>query len=513
MLSAQTPGTLDSTFNGNGIFTKDFGFQDNMNDITLQPNQKIICTGVALTPAFTGELKVLRLNSNGVPDSTFATNGVYSLLLGVETYGVESHVRSDGKIIVSGITYDANYYANWMLLRLDSTGTLDSTFGTNGITVVDFFSRDDLPQALTIQPDEKILVSGTSTDTINYFNNPTIVRFTENGIVDSSFGVNGVSVIPAIDIDNELTSIAVQSNGKIVAAGHYSPVFIGSMNFDVLLVRLDTNGLPDVTFGNNGVVITPVNGGIDDSFGMEIDNDGNIVVAGFTTLPVTLYQDMILLKYDSTGTLDPSFGTAGIVTFSYGNIDYATDLKIQPDNKIVICGSSGTDPFSGQSYFVLWRYLTNGAPDSTFGTNGFVINALDSLFQEATAIALQNDGKILTTGKFRNVSNNNNDIAVLRYNNTFVTSIDDNNLPDKFLIYPNPVSAGQAITIYTTNDFAQDSRIEIFDILGNNVLSSKLINSNDKKYQINIPSNLNYGLYFISISDRGKSLVQKLVIN
>jgi uncharacterized delta-60 repeat protein len=105
---AQTAGTLDSTFNGTGIYTHDFGFQDNLNDVTMQPDQKVICTGVKLTPAFSGELMVLRLNADGTPDSSFAANGVYSLLVGNETYGYESYVQPDGKILVAGITYDAN---------------------------------------------------------------------------------------------------------------------------------------------------------------------------------------------------------------------------------------------------------------------------------------------------------------------------------------------------------------------------------------------------------------------
>jgi len=418
---------------------------------------------VALTASFAGELKVIRLLTDGTPDSAFGTNSVFSILIGNETYGYESFVQPDGKIIVAGITYDANYYADWLLLRLDSTGVIDSSFGTNGITMVDFYTRDDLAQAVTLQADGKIVVSGTITDTVNYYNNPTIVRFTADGIIDSTFGVNGVATIPAIDIDNELTIIAVQADGKIVAAGHYSKVFTGSMDFDILVIRVDANGVPDATFGTNGVVKTSINGGIDDSFGMELDAAQNIIVAGFTTLPVTLTLDMVLVKYDSSGTPDPNFGTAGIVTFNNSDEDVAYDLKIQPDNKIVVGGSSGLS-FTGPRDIAIWRYLTDGTPDNTFGANGFVTTAIGPDFQDANSIVLQADGKIVAAGRANNGSQN--DIAVVRYLNDLSSAVEEMMSNGMFSVFPNPVSQNGTITLNYKLKSAGHMQIEFYNLMG-----------------------------------------------
>src|SRR5215217_3635190 len=96
---AQIPGTLDSTFNSTGIFSYDFGFHDNLNDVMVQPDQKIVCTGVALSTSYTGELKVVRLNKDGSFDNTFATDGVFTYVITNETYAYESYLQSDGKIV------------------------------------------------------------------------------------------------------------------------------------------------------------------------------------------------------------------------------------------------------------------------------------------------------------------------------------------------------------------------------------------------------------------------------
>lgn len=507
---SQNAGTLDNSFNGNGKFSLDFGFQDNINDVTLQADQKIICTGVELTPSFAAILKVIRLNADGTLDSTFATNGVYSQLIGVESYGNESFVRTDGKIIVAGITYDANYLADWLLLRLNSNGTLDSTFGTNGITVADFSSSDDLGQALALQTDNKIIVSGTIKDTVSYFNLPAIARFTEDGIIDSSFGTNGFTTFAATYIDNEVTSVAVQSNGKIVAAGHYENTFTGSSDFDVMVLRIDSTGIPDATFGINGIVRTPVNGGVDDSFGMEPDTAGNIYVAGFTTQPFTLELDMILLKYDSNGTLVPGFGNNGIVTFDSTDADLATDLKIQTDGKIVVGGSSGIFPF-GPRDFALWRYEANGNLDSSFGYNGFVTTAVLPNFQDCNALVLQNDGKIVAAGRVNN--GNDNDAAVVRYLNDINTSYNEINIDEDVNLFPNPATKGQTIYLHFENNCGAVVKAELLDLNGRNILNdSTIFFLSQNKVSIHLPQHITSGIYFIKLSMQNKTSYKKVTV-
>lgn len=508
--SAQQAGTLDSSFNQTGIYMHDFGFHDNLNDVQIQPDQKIMLTGVAITPAFAGVLKVMRLKTDGTPDSSFAVNGVYSLLVGNESYGYKSAITQDGKIIVAGITYDANYQADWLLLRLDSTGTLDPSFGNNGITMVDFLNRDDLAYGMTLQPDGKIVVVGSFTDTVNFYNNPCIMRFTPDGIIDSTYGSNGYVFLPGIDIDNRFYNVVVESNGKIVACGHYSKVFSGAQDFDVLVFRTDSTGTPDAGFGVNGAIIQSINGGIDDAFGLALDQDNNIVVAGYTTVPVTLEFDMVLLKYDSTGAPLSTFGNSGLVTFNNSEFDVAMSIQIQPDNKIVAGGSSGLN-FFGPRDFALWRYIPDGTPDPSFGTNGFVITAVTPNFQDCNSIALQNDGKIVAAGK--TFSGTNNDIAVVRYLNDLGTTVQEIKFSEGVLnVFPNPASSGTFVTIEFNNHSVKDISVTLIDFSGREIFKQEIMGSGSQSLIIPIPESTTSGIYVLKISNQKETYFRKIMV-
>lgn len=220
-------GTLDLEFNSSGYFSYDFGSNDILQHVMVQPDQKIVCTGIRLSPAFTADLIVMRLNPDGTLDTSFGEDGIFSFLIGQETYGIESALTADGKIIVAGIEYVEDYTADFMALRLNADGTLDTSFGTDGYTLIDEDGVDQITQAMTIQSDGKILISGTSKDidTPDYNNAPTILRLNADGSLDESYGTNGLVQIPTVFIDNELTTIKVQPDGKIIAAGHFEQAF------------------------------------------------------------------------------------------------------------------------------------------------------------------------------------------------------------------------------------------------------------------------------------------------
>jgi uncharacterized delta-60 repeat protein len=504
---AQLPGTLDSTFNGIGFNTHDFGFQDNLNDVKVLPNQQILCTGVALSNVYTGELKVLRYNPNGMLDNGFGNGGVFSFLTTTETYGFDSYRLSNGKIIICGLAAITFGYYDILLLRIDENGTLDQTFGNNGFTVTSFSGQNDFAYAMDVQTDGKIVVAGSITDTVDFWDDPAIMRFTENGFADPTFGVNGKVTIPAIDFDNELTSIVIQDDGKIVASGHYSKVFTGNMDFDVLVFRVDTNGVPDPSFGVNGIVKTSINPAIDDAFGLALDTAQNIIVAGFTS---AASLDMALLKYDQSGTLDPNFGVGGIVISDITDTDVGYDVEVQPDNKIIVGGSSGT--FLASSGATVWKYLPNGTLDSTFATNGIVTTHIGPNNEEATGIALQADGKIVAAGKYNNPGSSLNDAFVLRYHNGGVTSLSEPSAQNEFAIYPNPITAGEQITIYAQQGYGKNMQIQISDVTGKVLIVEQILNSGNTKTQMHIPSIISSGVYFMLLTDGKSQQMQKLLV-
>ncbi len=500
------PGTLDLSFNNDGIFTYDFGNNDNMNDVKIQNDQKIVCTGVALDANYIGNLKVIRINQNGTLDNNFGVNGVFSFLNTYDSYGYDSQILDDGKILVAGIASENFNPYSILLVRINSNGTLDTTFGNSGYTITSFSPTDNFAYGLAVQPDGKIVIAGSMVDTINYQANPTMVRFDSNGFVDSTFGVNGQLLIPAISGDNGFRCVTLQPDGKILAAGHYSLVNTGLVEFDFCVARADANGVLDPTFGNNGLVVTPVGTGLDQAFGIALDTALNIVVAG-TSSNATV--DMALLKYDPTGTLDPTFGNGGIVEFDHADFDAASDVIVQPDNRIVVCGTSGA--FPSPTAAIVWKYLADGTIDSTFASIGYVITSIDNDREDGNSVALQADGKIVITGKYRNVNAGQNDATVIRYNNTIVnTSVNEINVANTLAVFPNPASANQNIIITTEKPIA-NAAIKIIDLLGNLVYTTNG-NFQNKSFQLQLPANVSQGVYFIIVGDAQSKMVQKITI-
>ena len=508
-------GILDTDFNGMGYFSHDFGNNDILQDVMIQPDQKIICTGLRLSPSYTGELIVMRLNSDGTLDTTFGDNGYFSFLIGQETYGVESAITADGKIIVAGIEYVQDYTADFMVLRLNTDGTLDTTFGTDGYTLVDIGGVDQITQALAVQPDGKILISGTSkdTETPNYNNAPTILRLNADGSLDETYGQNGFVQIATVFVDNELTTIKVQPDGKIIASGHFEQAFDGSSDFDVLLIRTDEDGNMDPDFGDNGIVIQAIDLGIDDSFGMDFDAAGNIYAAGFTSVAFTGALNMVLLKFLPDGTLDTSFGNNGFVQDATNEINYANDLLVQPDGKVLACGGYGSN-FGGTQDFVFWRYLSNGTPDPDFGTNGRVLSDITGNTEDCNSIALQGDGKILAAGKGN--FTNQSDFLVARYSNDIVSGLNELSIDNALSIYPNPVHPGSVIHLSFSTSVQSTSEIQIVDLSGRTVAKfqlSQLNKSAEDQVMLTVPTNITSGTYVLELRSGDYSANHLLRIN
>ena len=219
---------------------------------------------------------------------------------------------------------------------------------------------------------------------------PSMVKASGDGSLDATFGSGG-KVITSVTVGDSGKSVVVQSNGKIVVAGDGFG--------DIELVRYNVDGSLDVSFDSDGKVVTDV-GFNDSGNAVALQNDGKIVVAGTTGTPTT---DFAIVRYSTDGSLDPSFGTGGIVTTSIGRNDDAKSVVIQSDGKIVIAGTSDFD-------FVVVRYTSSGVLDSGFGTGGKVTTDIGSSTNDsANSVAIQSDGAIVVAGTSAN------DFAIVRY--------------------------------------------------------------------------------------------------
>jgi uncharacterized delta-60 repeat protein len=362
-----TDGNLDTTFGAGGIAVTDIQtnifFPDNYSrfDIAIQNDGKIVVVGAfgsAYTPTDFG---VARFDTNGNPDPTFGVGGkVTTDFFGNSDAATSVALQSDGKIVVAGYARDS--YADFALARYDASGNLDATFGVGGKLTTDFFGFENLASGVAIQSDGKIVVAGSTAPDATYRRDFAVARYDANGNLDPTFGSGGKATVDISESD-EASAVAIQpSDGKIIVAGAaIVPNGYGAF-FDFALVRFDTSGNPDPAFGVGGKVLTDFYSGIDFAYDVALQKDGKIVAAGFFADPtdVELKRDFALARYDTGGNLDPTFGIGGKVITDFSATDSAQAIALQPDCKIVAAGYSWQIVTGGDLDFALARYDSSG---------------------------------------------------------------------------------------------------------------------------------------------------------
>ena len=373
-------GVLDSSFGNNGRVITDNG---SATSVILQGN-KIIAGGsdVDSNNGYT-DFALARYTANGILDSSFGENGIVTT--DISGGAVANSVLFQGdKIIAGGYT---GYYSNFALARYTADGKLDSSFGNNGIVTTDISeSSDDIAQSVIFQGD-KIIAGGFTRNPSDLTTDFALVRYTVGGRLDSSFGKNGIITGYFPSGRTVFTSTAVQSD-KIIAAGYTLKALNDN---DFALARYTADGVLDPSFGENGKVITDINGSSDDDVQSIIFQGDKIVVAGSANNPNT-GSDFALARYTADGILDSSFGENGKVTTNIiGSEDYGRAMALQGD-KIIVAGNSATF----LSVYALARYTADGKLDSSFGNNGIVITEV-SREDNARSLILQGD-KIIVAG-------------------------------------------------------------------------------------------------------------------
>lgn len=329
---------------------------------------------------------------DGTIDISFGTNGVAKLQPGTtfeSAAGVA--VQTDGKIISVGNKQISVFDTDGIVCRQNSDGSLDSTFGTNGYVFFDYNMFGEFFNKPVILPDGKILVAGSASSTypdVDFI----VLKLNPDGSFDTDFGDDGIKLIHLDDGEDEAFSILIQPDEKIVLAGYSqaSPLVTGR----TALVRLNSNGSLDTTFGVDGKVISSAGTASERSSAALLLEDGSIITAGRVE-NATL--DLLVRKFTAAGAVDSSFGTSGhmILNFKNGS-DWATGIQRNPvDGRILISGEYGIPPTKSDA--LVMAITANGKIDSTYGTYGlsFInINASDV----ANALTIQPDGKIVITG-------------------------------------------------------------------------------------------------------------------
>lgn len=389
LIATAQPGTLDKNFGDSGIIISN-NYYGNCEDILIQPDNKIIAVGTGSFGTSYGFLLV-RYLLDGTPDLNFGDSGrVATTVLGKESRGQFGALQSDGKIVVCGMIVVGG--TDIALVRYNSNGTIDSSFGINGVTKKGIDKYEN-PAGMVIQADGKIVVGGVTGvdisggDNIIYF-----IRFNADGTIDESFADKGVyKENPSEPVEGG--GIALQPDGKIIIGGDYR--FTKDHSF--FIKRLLPDGTLDKEFGINGEAL----GSFENSSGsvlhtVQTNNDGKIIAAGAVYIGNNNSKS-VLMEFNYDGSLDSKFGSMGTSIHEFGGSSYIDDIAIQTDGKIAATGPFG-DMFTFQNTkFSVSRFTVDGKADSLFGDNGIQITDVgDAPLDDA--IALQKDGKIIIGG-------------------------------------------------------------------------------------------------------------------
>jgi uncharacterized delta-60 repeat protein len=402
--AAGKSGALDPTFGYGGKVLTDFGegrldFAHAMV-IQIQSDGKIVAAGNSdPNGEATSDFALARYNPDGTLDPTFNATGTVLTDFSGGSSREEGPwalaIQSDGKIVAAGGSDASSYPPDFALARYNPDGTLDPTFNGTGKVLTDFSSGRDNAYAVAIQSDGKIVAAGAAEDASVTSSDFALARYNPDGALDPTFNGTG-KVLTDFSGPGGLDvawALAIQSDGKIVAAGSG-------------LARYNPDGTLDPTFNATGKLLT-------DFFAraLAIQSDGKIVVAGSSTANGS--SDFALARYNPDGTLDPTFNGTGKVLTDFsgsGSGDGALSMAIQSDGKIVAGGSSDA---SGSIDFALARYRSSGRLDRRFGANGKVLTDFTRSFDDAQALAIQSDGKIVAAGASRAIDTS--DFALARY--------------------------------------------------------------------------------------------------
>ncbi|HYY43019.1 MAG TPA: hypothetical protein VE775_09825, partial [Pyrinomonadaceae bacterium] len=405
-------GSLDTSFDGDGKVITDFGLVDSGRAAVIQPDGKIVVVGTAGTLAGGSFFAVARYNTNGALDTSFDTDGKVLTDSSGGRFNLGAlavALQTDGKIVAAGDD-NASSQRDFGVMRYNTNGSLDTSFGTGGIVTTDFPLNDDSITALLTQSDGKLVAVGRNDLRIRIINtqNPNfqLARYNTDGSLDTTFGTGGiVSTNFSTDSDDFAFAGALQSDGKIIAAGQTGAQFsqIPSADTSFALARYNPNGSLDTTFGTGGLVTVDFGTGHDVAFGVAVQPDGKIVVVG------TNFNDFLIARLNANGSLDTSFDTDGKVTTDFaGGSDSANAVLIQPDAKIVAAGSAAGD-------FALARYNADGSLDTSFDGDGKVTTDFSGGADAISGLVRQSDGKLVAAGG-ATLPGTNSDFALARYN-------------------------------------------------------------------------------------------------
>ena len=405
------PGDLDPTFGRGGkLRLRVSRHGAAANALVVQPDGKIVAAGYAAReegdwPLGTDAV-VVRLLPDGTTDASFGTAGkvvIRPRRRAASTAGVA--LQPDGRIVVAGSLHNGRNRSRFWVARLMADGSLDGTFGENGVVTTAFEGVSALADALLLTRDGKILVGGAAfPDRDGREPSLVLVRYLADGRLDPAFARRGRLRLADAPF---VADLAEQADGSVVAA----------LGGSFAAARFLADGSLDPTFGGFGIVATDFGGIGDFAEAVAIGADGTVLLGGYAyPPPFGVFTDFALVRYLPDGTLDPKFGDGGkALTRISRDTDWALAMSLHPDGRIVLAGRTYAGFPSRATRFALARYSSDGTLDPSFGQGGVVLTAFGERDAEVTGLALQASGRVVAAGVAVGLENGRSDFVFARF--------------------------------------------------------------------------------------------------
>lgn len=460
-------GPLDINFGNGGRSFAHMGWKGKPVSIVRDGSGKLLVTGWVIpenspTPNLSQSL-VARFNSNGSLDTSFGSTGVLisPVRAGRSEVFEKCVALKDGRVMAAGTSNVPNesFQRNYVFARFMSNGVPDRFFGARGTIISSFNAQNDYRYvfeyqndgslfianeqskiykftvdggldtsfgvqgvstlnyinsvfAMGVAPDGKLIAGGALwkgspiNSTTNYDNDLLAVRINIDGSLDSSFDGDGAASRDAGNYPAYVNDIALQQDGKIVVVGNLTQVPSGVATYGTGVARYNPDGVQDISFGSTEPFFSNNISSLSTILGVEIQPDGKILVAGNLGLTgPSNSPGLKVIRFNSDGTLDGSFGSGGIFSYPVQGSN-AFDIALQPDGKILLGG------FNHSSDFMLVRLNSDGTFDPQLGGSGIVTTDISG-WDGAVTMALQPNGKILLAGCS---SQTGTDMSIVRYN-------------------------------------------------------------------------------------------------
>jgi uncharacterized delta-60 repeat protein len=382
-----TVGQLDPTYGSAGLVKSNVGFTSIAGE--ANDNGQIVAIGSTGTVP-TESFSIARYNANGTLDTTFGTSGVATVhFTGTDDVPAAVSVLPGGQILVAGTatTYVAGSptTSQFAITEFNASGTLDTSFGNGTGEVLFGFSSaatHDVLTAMVVSPKGVIYLGGRSDSRSTTGNDFAIVALNPAGPADASFGAGGELLVDFDNASDTINSLALQTNGDLVAAGSAT---VGG-EVEIALARVLPTGVLDRHFGTGGQVTTSVGGIFDSATSVAIQHNGEIVIGGLGAAVTadSSTTNFVVARYTSAGRLDRSFGSGGAVVTAFSGPSAVTQVLIQANGRIIAVGQiagSLANIVSNQTEVALARYTTRGVLDTAFDASGTaVVNPTSATF-------------------------------------------------------------------------------------------------------------------------------------